>query len=125
MAKARIYYKMEDKEVLDYDKSSYGFYLEERKASIWIGTEEKRSTKELIEKATDGLKGATWLKEDEKLEFDELDQSIIDFEESNHRMSAQAYYFLRNIYDNYKNEENPMEKLLETIESLDLEKRVS
>ena len=40
-------------------------------------------------------------------------------------MSAQVYYFLRNIYDNYKNEENPMEKLLETIESLDLEKRVS
>lgn len=125
MAKARIYYKVEDKKVLDYDKSSYDFYLEERKASIWIGTEEKRSTKELIEKATDGLKRATWLKEDEILEFDELDQSIIDFEESNHRMSPKVYYFLRNIYDNCKNEEKPMKKLLETIESLGVEKRVS
>lgn len=125
MAKARIYYKLEDKGVLDYDKSSYGFYLEERKASIWIGTEEKRSTKELIKKATEGLKRSTWLKKNEILEFDELDQSIIDFEESNHRMSPQVYYFLRNIYDNYKNEENPMEKLLDFIESLDLKEMVS
>ena len=125
MAKARIYYKEEDKEVLDYNKSSYGFYLEKRKGSIWIGTEEKRSVKELIEKATDRLKISTWLKEDEILEFDELDQSIIDFEESNHRISPKVYYFLRNIYDNYENEKNPMEKLLEIIESLNLEKMVS
>ena len=44
MAKARIYYKMEDKEVLDYDKSSYGFYLEERKASILLVYEDKRNS---------------------------------------------------------------------------------
>ena len=100
MTKLSIEYRIKDSENDYFKGQTYHIIsFETKAATISIAPNETRRLKELVDNITENLKNRTYIDEDEKLEIDDFNKSIMEYEESkNERVDNNVHNILQLLY---------------------------
>ena len=76
MAKLGIYYKKPQEGWMNLENSEWLTNIYNANSSLYIGTKETRTLKEMVKKVTEELRKRTLLKEDEELEIVHFNEKV-------------------------------------------------
>lgn len=92
MAKLGFIFKNEKDGWIHLEETELLMDIYNGNSTLYIGTKETRTLKEMTEGVERELKKRTLLKQDEKLEISAFDKSIIEFEENQKRKVSSTFY---------------------------------
>ncbi len=105
MAKLVIEYRTKDEENYLKGQTYFIYTFDSRTTTISIAPDETRKLREIVKGIEKELQDGFYLKENETLEIDDTDKSIMEYEEEkNRRIEGKLYPILKLIY---KNKDNP------------------
>ena len=100
MAKLRFVFKKAQEDWTNLEETDLSMDLYNGNSTLYIGTKENRSLKEIAKQVKDELVKRTFLKEDEELEISEFDKYVMDFEENQTaKIDSTSYNACKKIYD--------------------------
>lgn len=117
MAKLGIIFKNKQEEWNNLEETELLTSIYNSNATLYIGTKEKRTLKEMAEGVQKELRRRTLLGKDEKIELSEFDRYIMEFEESKkQRVDSKIYNFCKMSYDAVEEGRITWEHLIELLE---------
>lgn len=116
MAKLEFIYKREGDGWTNLEDTDLVIDIYNGNSKLYIGTEENRRLKEMVEGVKKELRKRTLLKEDEELEISEFDKYFIEFEnERIKRINGKVYDFCKMGYKEVKEGNTTLEHLIEIL----------
>lgn len=80
MAKLGIYYKKPQEGWMNLEDSEWLTNIYNANSTLYIGTKETRTLKEMVDKITKQLRNRNLIKQDEELEIDEFYRALLQYE---------------------------------------------
>ena len=86
MAKLGIIYKIKEHGWTDLESSELATMIENANCTLYIGTKETRTLKQMINEITLGLRRRKLLNQDEELEIDDFCKTLMQYEEEKNEL---------------------------------------
>lgn len=117
MAKLKIIYKTEKDGWTHEEETELGIDIYNGNSTLYIGTKEKRTLKQMAEGVEKELKRRTLLGQDKKIEISELDKFIMDFEaRTGKNVNSTVYNLCKMGYEAVEDGKTTWEHLIRILE---------